>query len=135
MSERARNLLVAWADWRGNVRQVMRLRRSPQCNLGRLVKIARQGGELWDHNEPYRVEYNEQIMGQVDRIVSAMEWGRRSAVFMEFVDGPYLEVRQKAKKLGLPKSTYYSRVKAALAEVEAGFPWRLIQRVEDIYTP
>ena len=134
MSERARNLLVAWADWRGNVRQVMRLRRSPQCNLGRLVRIARQGGELWGHNEAHEAQYNEEIMGHVDRIICDMNWGKRSAILMEFVDGSFLEVRQKAHKLGLPKSTYHSRVKAAIGDVEQQFPWRLLRNPEDLYS-
>ena len=72
-------LLECWSEWRGTVRRVLLRHMQPRCALGRWAKLARQGGELWAHNEPqgHRADeiVDDDLMSLVDRTVCALPSG------------------------------------------------------------
>ena len=133
MTDRTRELLTCWADWRGSsnnrrqIRQVIGLQPTAQSTLGRLVRMVRQGGELWEHNAP-PPQYNEALMAQVDRIVQDMAPDARSAIFVEFVDLPYASQTKKGRRLGLSQRGYSHRISRALDLFEVQFPWKWAER-------
>lgn len=122
-------LLQCWAQWRGTVKQVMGLKSSPQCNLGRWMRLARQGGEQWEHNLPeYREIFDDEVMGEVDRVVAGMPQRLRDTVFLVYVNGRYLSPRQRAKRLQCTERMYYYRLKEVHDIVDAAVDWDAVER-------
>ncbi len=113
-------LLGQWAAWRGDsVLSVMRIRRTPQCTLGRLVKMARQKGEIWKHNDPdIRESFDDEEMCRLDRIIAGLEWRYRNVIFLAHVDGVQLSPPERARKMGCSERHYRRVLAAAYLAIE-----------------
>lgn len=120
-------LLLCWSDWRGTVRQVMRLRYSPRCNLGRLVRLGRSTSEMWEHNRVESREiFDDEMMSHVDRLVCALPEKQRQAVRLTYVEGRNRPVWWRAKRMKVEKSQYYAHLKAAHEVIDGQVDWRKV---------
>jgi len=120
-------LLECWAAWRGSVRRVLLGHMQPRCTLGRLVRLARQEGELWEHNQSQEV-FDDELMGQVDRLIAGMAMELRDVLMMAYVVGPYLPTKKRARRLKCSQRTYFYRLKEAHQKVEESMDWGIIER-------
>ena len=132
MSDRARELLTAWADWRGSVVQVMRLRRTAQSPIGRWMKRAIKGYDIWEDAEP-EVQYNDELMGIVDRIVAGMPDGGRDVIMLTYVKGRGMSRDAKAKRMSMTRPAFDRAMSRAHRYVDFHFPWSRLERWENIY--
>lgn len=125
MSERASRALEEWGAWcrASDTLWVVGMRRHPTGTLGRMVRIARSGGEIWLHNEPEDRDFDEPLMESVNAVILSLDGGLRRVADARWRDGRLTE-RQAARKLGLSRSTYQRRVKEIVGAVESGATWR-----------
>ena len=125
MSDRANRALEEWGAWcrASDTLWVVGMRRHPTGTLGRLVKVARSGGEIWLHNEPEDRDFDEPLMESVNAVILTLDGGLRRVADARWRDGRLTE-RQAAKKLGLAKTTYRRRVDEIVSAVESGAGWR-----------
>lgn len=126
-------LLECWSEWRGTVRRVLLRHMQPRCTLGRWVKSARQGGELWAHNDPRNRPVSDDavtddLMSLVDRTICALPDAHRDALWVTYVTHCHAPVVKRCRKLSVARTTYYRHLEAGHAAVdkavESGVGWR-----------
>jgi len=119
-------LLECWAAWRDSVRRVLLRHMQPRCTLGRLVRLARQEGELWEHNRTQEV-FDEVLMSEVDQLVAGMNRDLRDVLMLAYVNGRNMPSRQRAKRLKCSQRTYFYRINEAHEYVDKAIDWSKIQ--------
>src|SRR5690606_28669877 len=125
-TDRTVALLEAWAEWRGSVRRVLLAHMQPRCTLGRMVRLARQGGELGEHNEATEPELPDDLMAQVDRIVCRLGAQHKRVVVIEYVELRMAPQGRKAKRVGVSKRHYRRLLAEAHEAVSEAVDWRNI---------
>ena len=129
---RTRALLECWSEWRGTTRHVLLRHMQPRCTLGRWVKLARQGGELWAHNERHEPAaddaLHDDVMSLVDKKICALPTAHRDALWVTYVTHRHAPIAKRCRKLSVGRTTYYRHLEAGHAAVdkavEQGVGWR-----------
>lgn len=122
--QRVRALLGCWAYWRGSVRKVLLSHMQPRCLLGGLVHSARQGGEIWEHNEIREPELPDDLMSHVDRVVCSLSDELHDLIRVVYVEGRDWSVARRARRLGISRREYHYRLKEAHELISSQIDWR-----------
>ena len=122
MSDKAAALLECWADWRRTARWIGIVAPNPHppSMLGILIKrTVQSGGEQYAHNDtPPRPDYDEALMGEVDRAVAGLQRTQRLAVMVHYCRAPYQTAERKARMCGCGVRAYWHRLETAHAAIE-----------------